>query len=26
MKKMSAGSLAELVRMTEKLGIPAAKD
>ena len=25
MKKMSAGSLAELVRMTEKLGIPAAK-
>jgi FixJ family two-component response regulator len=26
MKKMGAGSLAELVRMTEKLGIPAAKD
>jgi FixJ family two-component response regulator len=26
MKKMSARSLAELVRMTEKLGIPAAKD
>ena len=26
MKKMDAGSLAELVRMTEKLGIPAAKD
>jgi FixJ family two-component response regulator len=26
MKKMSAGSLAELVRMTEKLGISAAKD
>ena len=26
MKKMPAGSLAELVRMTEKLGIPAAKD
>ncbi|MGA9723503.1 MAG: response regulator transcription factor [Candidatus Binatus sp.] len=26
MKKMAAGSLAELVRMTEKLGIPAAKD
>src|ERR1700677_2841872 len=26
MKKMSAGSLAELVRVTEKLGIPAAKD
>ena len=26
MKKMSAGSLAALVRMTEKLGIPAAKD
>jgi FixJ family two-component response regulator len=25
MKKMGAGSLAELVRMTEKLGIPAAK-
>jgi FixJ family two-component response regulator len=26
MKKMGAGSLAELVRMTQKLGIPAAKD
>jgi FixJ family two-component response regulator len=26
MKKMGAGSLAELVRMTEKLGIPAAND
>jgi FixJ family two-component response regulator len=26
MKKMGAGSLAELVRMTEKLGIPAAKE
>jgi FixJ family two-component response regulator len=26
MKKMGAGSLAELVRMTEKLGIPAAKN
>jgi FixJ family two-component response regulator len=26
MKKMGAGSLAELVRMTEKLGIPPAKD
>jgi FixJ family two-component response regulator len=26
MKKMAAGSLAELVRMTEKLGIPAARD
>jgi FixJ family two-component response regulator len=26
MKKMDAGSLAELVRMTEKLGIPPAKD
>jgi len=26
MKKMGAGSLAELVRMTEKLGIPVAKD
>jgi FixJ family two-component response regulator len=26
MKKMGAGSLAELVRMTEKLGIPATKD
>jgi FixJ family two-component response regulator len=26
MKKMGAGSLAELVRMTEKLGISAAKD
>jgi FixJ family two-component response regulator len=26
MKKMGAGSLAELVRMTEKLGIPASKD
>ena len=26
MKKMGAGSLAELVRMIEKLGIPAAKD
>jgi FixJ family two-component response regulator len=26
MKKMGAGSLAELVRMTERLGIPAAKD
>ena len=26
MKKMSAGSLAELVRMTEKLEIPAAKN
>jgi FixJ family two-component response regulator len=26
MRKMGAGSLAELVRMTEKLGIPAAKD
>ena len=26
MKKTGAGSLAELVRMTEKLGIPAAKD
>jgi FixJ family two-component response regulator len=26
MKKMAAGSLAELVRMTEKLGIPAPKD
>jgi FixJ family two-component response regulator len=26
MKKMRAGSLAELVRMTQKLGIPAAKD
>jgi FixJ family two-component response regulator len=26
MKKMGAGSLAELVRMTEKLGVPAAKD
>jgi len=26
MKKMGAGPLAELVRMTEKLGIPAAKD
>ena len=26
MKKMGAGSLAELVRMTEKLGFPAAKD
>ena len=26
MKKMDAGSVAELVRMTEKLGIPAAKD
>ena len=25
MKKMGAGSLAELVRMTEKLGIPEAK-